>query len=582
MLTQATDSVKAQLKHDAHYYAGDLGLPVFQLQDGGKVPRKGSHAYKDATTDADQVEAMWTKHPNANIGVPTGKVSGIYVVDGKGGSGEIEGLGPPSVKTPLDYHWYFRWRPGLPTTLNIEGVDCVRSDGFYVAVPPSVRPEGNYEWLSPFSYSSLPEFPQELCSTAAKSHRNNGDGKVVAGSRHVSLVKFAAKLRRLGWPAHEIHSAVVAHNDEYMDPPKDDPDELRKIAYWTEGIDGNGNGDGDVDKSIVCRRLSDIKPQTVDWLWPNRVAKGKNNLFYGDGGVGKSFALMDMMARLTTGTPWPDCQDVPNEAGTVILLNAEDDPNDTIRVRFDAQAGDPSKVLILDAVKHGTEGGEHSISLAHDLDAIEQLATRERAKLLVVDPATAYAGGKDICRDDQVRDITTPLKAMAERLGMAVVLVMHTNKSATTNAKYKAANASAWINSCRMAWMFAEHPDDPRRRTMTNAKNNLAFSASGLCFSFDEERGCLLWDAEPYDYQANDVLEAKAEASKAARGGAAGKAEAFLGDELASGPVGSKELLANAIEQGISRTAFYRASESLGIVREADKFGGGSLWNLPL
>ena len=71
------------------------GWPVFPLhsvQDGrctcgrdcgknaGKHPRvKGG--FKAATTDARQIEAWWRKWPNANIGIATGAVSGIIVID---------------------------------------------------------------------------------------------------------------------------------------------------------------------------------------------------------------------------------------------------------------------------------------------------------------------------------------------------------------------------------------------------------------------------------------------------------------------------------------------------------------------
>src|SRR5258708_38475438 len=55
------------------------GWPGFPLT--GKIPFKDSRGYKDATTDALQIQAMWSMHPTANIGLATGAVSGVIVLD---------------------------------------------------------------------------------------------------------------------------------------------------------------------------------------------------------------------------------------------------------------------------------------------------------------------------------------------------------------------------------------------------------------------------------------------------------------------------------------------------------------------
>lgn len=56
------------------------GVPVFPCVPGEKRPlvRRGFH---DASTDARQIEAWWSRWPRANIGIPTGATSGIEVID---------------------------------------------------------------------------------------------------------------------------------------------------------------------------------------------------------------------------------------------------------------------------------------------------------------------------------------------------------------------------------------------------------------------------------------------------------------------------------------------------------------------
>jgi len=56
------------------------GIPIFPLLPGKKRPIYPG-GFHNATCDEEQVREWWKKHPNANIGVPTGRASGITVVD---------------------------------------------------------------------------------------------------------------------------------------------------------------------------------------------------------------------------------------------------------------------------------------------------------------------------------------------------------------------------------------------------------------------------------------------------------------------------------------------------------------------
>ncbi|HHU11309.1 MAG TPA: bifunctional DNA primase/polymerase [Intrasporangiaceae bacterium] len=65
------------------------GVPVFPCVPGGKRPLT-VHGFQDASIDPGIVTAWWDRRPDANIGVPTGVLGGIDVVDvdvHEGGSG---------------------------------------------------------------------------------------------------------------------------------------------------------------------------------------------------------------------------------------------------------------------------------------------------------------------------------------------------------------------------------------------------------------------------------------------------------------------------------------------------------------
>src|SRR5262249_41661169 len=138
----------------------------------------------------------------------------------------------------------------------------------------------------------------------------------------------------------------------------------------------------------VVRRLADVQSEKVTWLWPGRLALGKLTILSGDPGLGKSFLSLDIAARLTTGQMWPDGGPAP--PGTVVLLTAEDGVADTVRARFDAAGGDPERVHVLEAMREGN--GERLFGLSRDLPALEELVQRSAAKLVIIDPVSAYLG----------------------------------------------------------------------------------------------------------------------------------------------------------------------------------------------
>lgn len=61
------------------------GWSVFPLHNKNPfefiMPDVKSHGYKDATTDPEEIRAFWTYHPGATIGLATGSVSGVIVLD---------------------------------------------------------------------------------------------------------------------------------------------------------------------------------------------------------------------------------------------------------------------------------------------------------------------------------------------------------------------------------------------------------------------------------------------------------------------------------------------------------------------
>jgi hypothetical protein len=119
--------------------------------------------YQQQRASEEEIKAWWAKYPHANIGIVTGKISGITVLDCDS-TEAIEAFSEhykgdtPSVKTPRGQHFYFTYAEGIRNTVKIAGMDIdIRGEGGYVVVPPSVNADGlPYAWHRAFTgFSAL-------------------------------------------------------------------------------------------------------------------------------------------------------------------------------------------------------------------------------------------------------------------------------------------------------------------------------------------------------------------------------------------------------------------------------------------
>ena len=89
----------------------------------------------------------YKKWPDMNIGIVTGKISNLTVIDCDSQEA-IESFyagyngKTPNVKTPHGMHFYFQYQEGVRNTARLTEHIDVRSEGGYVVAPPSVNGEG--------------------------------------------------------------------------------------------------------------------------------------------------------------------------------------------------------------------------------------------------------------------------------------------------------------------------------------------------------------------------------------------------------------------------------------------------------
>lgn len=246
------------MKELALMYAG-MGWPVFRLAARGKVPLKGSHGFLDATTDTAKIEEWWAEMPDANVGIATGQVSGVLVidVDPRHNANWLKALEqlqlPPTfvVRTwSGGFHHYFslpafdtRVRSGVDV---LPGIDWRCNGGYVVAAGCRVEEHGVAGDYTIHTNNPIEAAPRELLRRLRAALGNiaterDSAGELVIGDkkRNSTLASLAGDLRYRGISPKAIFYSLLAINAEHCAPPLTER-EVAKIArsigrYSTKG-----------------------------------------------------------------------------------------------------------------------------------------------------------------------------------------------------------------------------------------------------------------------------------------------------------------------------------------------------------
>jgi hypothetical protein len=200
-------------------------------------------------------------------------------------------------------------------------------------------------------------------------------------------------------------------------------------------------------------KAADVRPASIDWLWTDYVPRGMTSIFGGFPGVGKSTILYDLAARTS------------REGKVVLIVTAEDHLAAVVRPRLEAAGADLELVRIVTV----------PITLPGDVAVLGSLIREYDAALLVLDPLVAFIGDDvNTHRDHHVRRVLAPLADLAERTGVALVVVIHTNKGRDNEPLMRISGSIGFTGAARTVLLAADDPKDEARRIFAVVKSNLA------------------------------------------------------------------------------------------------------------
>lgn len=425
----------------SHYL--EKGLSVIPIAPRGKNPLVRWEKFQNAKAGMEDVEQWFSRWPDMNVGIVTGKISGLVVfdIDPRHG-GKIEDFrkyGTLECKTGGNgAHFYFKC-PQFPVKSMagiLPGVD-IRADGGLVVAPPSIHNSGNrYTWNLAYG-NETKSLPDELISLIREKDKQvstfNPDvlNGVSEGGRNNTAASVIGKLlkryREDEW-VKEAWPLIMAWNDK-NNPPLP-PTELKQVfdsiaqrerrsrltSMKTSQPSTNG-----AFFSFDPRLITELSSESLiaDWLWEGYIAKGHVTLLSALWKAGKSTLISHLLKAFQEGSSFLG----KSTCKTRVLVISEESESIWYRRRDDLDIN-TSVWLACRPVKQKLNYKEW-VSL---LTKCKDFSLEHQVDLIIIDTLSGFWNVQDENDAASVGSALLPLNSIVESK-IGVLLIHHFRKS---------------------------------------------------------------------------------------------------------------------------------------------------------
>lgn len=456
----------------ARWYWQEFGWPIFPvctptgertcIQHGlcespGKVPLVAWRKYQTQLPEAEDIERWWGDPSQPNIGVATGPLSGLVVVDLDGELAQAEankrgGFDDDSPRALTGrvggLHVYCQWREDAPRNfVKRAGIDF-RGAGGYVLLPPSAHWRGpRYRWqVPPRRGDGLPRLPDFIVDLAAPptpvDHARVDVAAVLAGvpegQRDTELWRAACALRAANVPV-DMAYLLIEQAAANASPPFDGEIARDKVTRAYRQFEPNPpvttarlTASGTVPppppapalytfEEVMRLEIESLRQLVHGILWAGRV-----HWLFGGPGSGKTvFALL---LALGVGGGQPVLGRLTESSG--VLLIEEDTPLSIMQDYLEV-LGDLHRLTMVERPLYvpQTRGLKLLDQAGYDEVWAHIQAARERGPLgLVVLDAIERLVPSEAFNSRESQWLERLLKACSDA-GIAVLAIDHTRKA---------------------------------------------------------------------------------------------------------------------------------------------------------
>ena len=444
----------------------EQGYSVIPLQPNSKLPLISWMDYTNKRATKELITHWWLKNPNANIGIVTGKISNIVVIDvdvQKGGDAKsVYELAPTNFISQTGsggYHLVYHYHDEIPKNkVGKDGID-VRSNGGYIVAPPSIHSNGNkYEWVQKIRKGQVTSALISSLNSSVTANNDEGYDKWIAdallgvnhGSRNDTCTRLAGYYAGKGIPK-DVATILLSEWNNKNTPPLDDGeikttiDSVYRTAYKNNPLKNSSTSkSSDFNVMTFDQYMRTHGDNAVSWIIPDWLPNQTIAFAVSPPGTYKTWMLLDLAISVATGTDF--LGQYPVESTGPVIMIQQEDHHGGLAERMGVIANSRYNVL-----KPNLDNNVFEINLPPKIpvylhpdrklrfndviimDKLEEVIKRIKPKLVIIDPLYSAAETDDYMAKSASEMFR--LKELRDKYGCAFLIAHHKKKKAENNER---------------------------------------------------------------------------------------------------------------------------------------------------
>lgn len=549
----------------------DSGWSVLPVKPEEKRPYMTNWLqYTHTRATKESVENWFSKLSGAGIGIVTGKVSNIVVLDVESYCNipidELLEKYPTQMVSKTGsggYHLFYQYPAGVSKISNrvglFEGAD-LRADGGFIVLPPTRHPNGNcYEWIK----RGIPSvFPSTLLDIQAKPTTQNEGWITEAlrgvseGGRNDTCARLAGYFFKKGinydivemmlmeWnerndpplPVKEVRSTVKSIEKSHVGSTS----QFTKLEYSDESENEEKSNSFDVLKiaDYVHGYGGSVKWLVSDWLPDSSIT-----FIISPPESYKTWLLLDLAVSVATGLPFLGSYDV-NEQGATMIIQQEDSHSgltERIALIMQQKLGIlpkiDGKVWEVPSIPDIPVYVHPSRQLRFDnkkvIEELEKQIATIRPKVILIDPLYSTTASADNYMADLANRMMV-LKTWRDKYGCSFVIAHHSKKNLDPDSTAREDSwGSQFLNAFLEAgWQIRRNPRLAQNEIVVRRHSKVMGNQSPISLTFDIST----------QYPMKYIVSARQYEPAQGSGEKSQPAQAMLLDMIAKNPMSQAEI----------------------------------------
>ena len=505
----------------------DSGWSILPVKPEEKRPYMTNWLqYMKTRASREKVESWFSTLSGAGVGVVTGRISNIVVLD-------VENW----CKTPIEellkrypthmiaksgsggHHLYYQYPTNVSKVSNrvgiFDGAD-LRADGGFIVLPPTRHPSGGvYTWVE---QGAPGMFPRELLELESKPITTQSDGWITEalrgvseGGRNDTCARLAGYFFKKGLNSDIVETLLLEWN-ERNDPPLP----VKEIRTTIKSIERSHSGAESQFTSVQFendRTETEQKESTFDVMKMSDYVRG-----YGGDGVSwlvqdwlpdksitflisppesyKTWILLDLAVSVATGVPFLGSYEV-NQKGPTMIIQQED-----------SHAGLTDRLALIVEQKMGLkttlEDDDWQVPSMPDIpiyvhpsrmlrfDNKNVIAELEKQieilkpKVILIDPLYSTTASTDNYMSDLANQMMV-LKTWRDKYGCSFVIAHHSKKNLDPDSTAREDSwGSQFLNAFLEAgWQIRRNPKLAQNEIIVRRHSKVMGNQKPISLTFD-------------------------------------------------------------------------------------------------